>query len=90
MITFAAFNSLTPKQQSDMMCYEGVYLCSRQEPEFVIDLYQIEHFYIEAFYHRKTKSLVSLRSFTSTDQLHAYFVNSSLLFLESVTEIDSD
>jgi hypothetical protein len=91
MITFAAFNNLTLKQQLDLLCYEGIYLCSRQEPEFMIDLYQVDAYYIEAFYHRKTKKMISIRSFTSTDLLHPYFVNSSLPFFEPViTEIDTD
>lgn len=82
MITFAAFKKLSQKQQLDLLCYEGIYLCSRQEPEFMIDLYQIDSYYIEAFYHRKTKKVISLRSFDSTNLLNSYFVNSSIPFFE--------
>lgn len=82
MITFAAFKKLTLKEQVDLLCYEGIYLCSRQEPEFMIDLYQIDSYYIEAFYHRKTKKMISFRSFHSTDMLQPYFLDSSLTLFE--------
>ena len=73
MIELAFYNRLSLREKAEIMRYEGVYLCSRQEPEFVVDLYQIDHFYVEAFYHERKKEIVQLLSFSSTDPLQAYF-----------------
>lgn len=61
----------------------GVYLCSRQEPEFIVDLYQINSFYVEAFYHERKNEIINLLTFSSTDPLKIYFSKIDLLrFIE--------
>lgn len=50
----------------------GIYLCSRQEPEYTIDLYQIDAFYVEAYYHHREKVSGYMRAFSSVHDLEPY------------------
>jgi hypothetical protein len=73
MIELACYNCLSLKERAAIMRFKGVYLCSRQEPEFIVDLYQIDRFYVEAFYHERKNEIVQLLSFSSADPLQEYF-----------------
>jgi hypothetical protein len=63
MSIFTLFNLLTKQEQADMLLEEGSYLHSRQEPEFLIDLYRLEDFYVEVYYHKRQNTLVVVKSF---------------------------
>ena len=67
------FLHLDPSVQERVTNEIGVRLSSRFEKEFFVILYQVESFYVEAFYHRKQKQLSSLSAFTHTDRLKPYF-----------------
>ena len=70
------------------MRLHGVYLCSRQEPEFIVDLYQIGLFYVEVFYHERRNEIIHLHSFSSTDPLKTYFskIDLNKLIEESISQ----
>ena len=73
MIELVQYNCLSKEKKTALLHSEGVYLCSRQEPEFIVDLYQLHEFYVEVFYHERINELIDLVSFKSNDPLKAYF-----------------
>ncbi|HZF64859.1 MAG TPA: hypothetical protein VEZ55_10250 [Chitinophagaceae bacterium] len=73
MITLAQFNELTLQQQTAVLYSKGGYLCSRQEPSFIIDLYELDGFYVEAYCHQKSQHVIALKAFGSADATKAYF-----------------
>ena len=77
-MTIDEFKVLERNQREKLLFDNGVYLSSRQEPEFVIDLYQIDSFYIEAFYHQGKRRLIYLRAFSTTDDLCPYIMHIDL------------
>lgn len=52
--------------------WSGTHIGERQDEEHNILLYQIDGFYVEAYYHREYNELRRFRSFSSTDQLELY------------------
>lgn len=72
------FLALDASSQEQVTNEIGVRLSSRFEKEFFVILYQVESFYVEAFYHRKHKTLTSLVAFSSTDRLAPYLQNIDL------------
>ena len=68
MMTMRLFNLLSKKEQADVLEDEGVYLYTRQEPEFVIDLYEIQGFFVEVYYHKCQKEFIIVKSFQSDEQ----------------------
>jgi hypothetical protein len=80
-MTAAQFDLLSMKCQEELVINAGVLLAIRQEPEFIIHLYQLDSFYIEFFYHQVRKSPVSIRSFTHTKGLDPYLTGMDLGFI---------
>ena len=66
------FDSLPQPEQEALIALEGVYLAVRQEPEFIIRLYQLGTFYVELFYHQVSPHPVCIRSFTGAARLDPY------------------
>ncbi|HEU4471038.1 MAG TPA: hypothetical protein VFR58_08145 [Flavisolibacter sp.] len=66
------FKYLEKQRKIDLLSQSGVYLCTRQEPEFTIDLYQMDSFYIEAYYYHGCEGPGYMRAFSSTDFLEPY------------------
>lgn len=71
-LTSSAFDSLAQADQEALIAAEGIYIAVRQEPEFIIRLYQLGTFYAELFYHRVSQHPVCIRSFTGTARLDPY------------------
>lgn len=71
-MTLEKFTSLKEIEKTLIVQQEGVQISDRYEPEFFIALYQLEGFYVELFYHHKTKNVIYARSFTSTNGLKPY------------------
>ena len=63
MTIFTLFNLLNKQEQADMLLEEGAFLYTRQEPEFLIDLYKLEDFFVEVYYHKRQRSLIVVKSF---------------------------
>lgn len=66
------FITLEPKTQQTVAFEIGAHLGDRFDPCSVVSLYQVDAFYVEAFYHRGTGKLLSLVAFTDTDRLLPY------------------
>jgi hypothetical protein len=66
------FITLEPIAQRSVAFEIGAHLGDRLEPGSLVALYQVDSFYVEAFYHPKTMRLLSLVAFTDTDRLLPY------------------
>ncbi|HEX2532751.1 MAG TPA: hypothetical protein VHK69_03390 [Chitinophagaceae bacterium] len=63
MLSRYTFDGMTPQQQADTLLLRGSFLYSRQEPEFLVDLYRMDGFYVEIYYHKREADIVAVRSF---------------------------
>jgi hypothetical protein len=70
-MTLYEFNALDEMEQAEAV-WEGVFIADRQDNEHRILLYQIDSFYVEAYYHIEHNVLRRFRSFSSTTQLEPY------------------
>lgn len=70
-MTLYQFNSLDEMQQQDAI-WEGVHIGDREDEEYKIQLYQIDAFYVEVFYHEEHNVIKRYRAFSSLDQLGPY------------------
>jgi hypothetical protein len=61
------FNTLSKADQADLLEAEGVYLSSRRESEYLIDLYQLNDFFVEVHYHLASDA-VTVQSFYQKQQ----------------------
>ncbi len=70
-MTLCEFNELDSLYQlnSLLLCTK---IDTRQDGEFDITLYQMDDFYLEAFYIRDVGITCRLRTFTSVDELDIY------------------
>ena len=68
------FNRLTIPQQAEVLSEEGLYLHTREEPGFFVDLYELHGLYIEIYFHKKQEGLVIVKSFYSSEdaEIHAF------------------
>lgn len=79
-ITPEQFMHLKRDQQESLVYDEGVFIALRQEPEFIIHLYQLETFYVELYFHQLVKAPVSIRTFSNTMGLDPYLSGMDLCF----------
>jgi hypothetical protein len=69
-MTRSAFDALRQSEQVEVVYNDGVYIGNRQEPGFIIILYQIHDFYVEMFFFEC--ELLDVKSFRSIDLLDPY------------------
>lgn len=70
-MTLYQFNELDEMEQAEAL-WAGVFLTDREDEEHRILLYQIDNFYVEAYYHKQHNVLVRFSSFSSIDLLDPY------------------
>lgn len=70
-MTLYQFNQLDEAEQLEAI-WGGSLLDERADEQHKILLYQIDCFYVEAYYRKDHGELVRFRSFSSTDQLEPY------------------
>ena len=68
MLTLSTFNRLSQAEQAELLQYEGIYCYSRQEPEFLIDLYKMEGFFVEVYSHKREPDVMLIKSYYSDEQ----------------------
>jgi len=66
------FKYLEKETKKRLLFDNGVYLSSRKESEFIIELYQIDSFYVEAYFHESDQEIGYMRAFSSLDDLLPY------------------
>lgn len=75
------FDSLTKLQQAELLQHQSHYLYTRQEPEFLVDVYQLGDFYTEVFYHKQEESFVVIRSFYSDAHKQTYLPEHKIRYM---------
>ena len=69
------FNILPIKQQAAYTWENGIYLASRKENYYAINLYSVDKFFVEVWYHPELICIDKIRSFKSKNCLHPYLEN---------------
>lgn len=77
------FDSLTKLQQAELLQHQSTFLYTRQEPEFIIDVYQLGDFYTEVYYHKSEESFVVLRSFYSDAHRQTYLPEYKIRYMNN-------
>lgn len=67
MLTPTLFKTLTNRQQADLLMNDGEYIHTMEELEFIVDLYGLQDFYVELYYHKYEKNCIIMRSYYSKD-----------------------
>lgn len=81
MIVPLKFNSLSHADQADLLEWEGTYMNSRHEAEFIIDRYQLNNFYVDVFYHAATGDAIGVQSFHPKQQPPIYQMHLPRLYI---------
>jgi len=76
-MTLYEFNQLDEMEQAEAV-WSGTHIGERFDEVHSILLYQIDGFYVEAYYHREYNVLKRFRSFSSVTQLEPYLEEMSL------------
>lgn len=66
------FNGMDDVRQAETLLNEGVVIAERLYKEFRILLYQVRHFYVEVYFHKKFDMIQGFRSFESMSSLDPY------------------
>lgn len=75
------FDHLDVTMQEFIVLKHGSFLALRQEPEFIIKLYQLDSFYVELFFHQIKNRPLSIKSFSNTGKLDSYLNGIDLGFI---------
>ena len=60
------------ERKKQLLFNNGIYLASRKELDYTICLYQIETFYVEAFFYDGLEEVGYMRAFSSINDLEPY------------------
>ena len=66
------FNLLSVIDQAGHTWKNGIYLATRIEDDFSVNLYYVGRFYVEVFYDHSENCIAKVRSFKSKKELDAY------------------
>lgn len=72
LMTHQSFNNLYKDEQQDIVLRYGAFLAERREGNFRIMLYQLDNFYVEAYFYKKNKKVAWFRSFDANKNLQPY------------------
>jgi hypothetical protein len=71
-MTLHGFTMLPEEEQIDCTLENGVLTAFLETDNYIVILYQLDGFYVEAYCNRKTTLIERLRSFYSPEQLEPY------------------
>ncbi|HEX2607839.1 MAG TPA: hypothetical protein VHK91_10685 [Flavisolibacter sp.] len=66
------FNLLDEIRQAEALLNHGVLIAERLYKDFNIFLYQVNHFYVEVYFHNGFKMIQGFRGFESVNALEPY------------------
>jgi hypothetical protein len=69
MFTTSSFYRLNYVQQADLLLQQGMFLQTRKEHNFVIDLYELNDLLVEIFYQTQSEEPVSVMAYNAADKL---------------------
>lgn len=73
MLTLYEFNQLSPDQRAERLWESGQYLMSRHQVDGIaINLYWLGSFFVEVYCDGQAEQIITLRSFSSLNQLEPY------------------
>lgn len=71
-MTLYDFNALDEKSKSEAVFSTGTFVDDREEPPFKIQLYRLDHFYVEVYYDPLQNRVNQYRAFRALGQLAPY------------------
>jgi len=71
-MTLKQFRSSSKYVQQQMIKHQGAFLFERRSLDWNILLFQLESFYVEVYYERKSQQVELLKSFDDMDELDPY------------------
>ncbi|GAC1417925.1 MAG: hypothetical protein NVS1B13_21600 [Flavisolibacter sp.] len=60
------------EKKKQLLFDNGIYLATRKEMDYTICLYQIESFYVEAYFYDEFEEVGYMRAFSSMNELDPY------------------
>lgn len=75
-MTASFFNNINRKSQADLLFREGNFLFTREEPQYLVDVYSLEDFFVEIYFNRQLEDFVTMRSFEASDRRPQYNTDS--------------
>jgi hypothetical protein len=66
------FDTMEGTEKVELLCHDAVLLAVRREGCFAISLFQVEHFYVETYFHRSQFCIRLIRCFENTAELAPY------------------
>ena len=66
------FNILPDGEKADNVWEHGKFITNRVVEGHVINLYSLNDFYVEIWYHQSSNKIIKIRSFKSTNPLDPY------------------
>ena len=84
MVGFHTYQWLPQDMQAEILLQFGVYLeLIRETPQFNIELYALNDFYVEIYFDKESEDPLSLKAFCSVDELEPYM---PLIDIDSIFE----
>ena len=71
MVTTSTFYQLNFSDQADLLLQQGTFLQTRNEGNFIIDLYEVQELLIEIFYQKENEEPVSVMAYNTSEKLKA-------------------
>ena len=71
MINSTQFYQLSYQQQADVLLTNAVFLHSRIEDSFIVDLYELDDLLVEVFYQQENEDLVSVMAYNTPEKLRS-------------------
>jgi hypothetical protein len=68
-MVISTFYQLNYNEQADLLLNQGTFLQSREEGNFIIDLYELQDLLVEVYYQREDEELVSVMACETVDKL---------------------
>lgn len=71
-ITIGEFNHLNHDEKSWYLWHGATYLHAFEKGGYRVNLFHMNHYYIELWYHLESNSIDEIRAFNSTDMLEPF------------------
>lgn len=72
MINSTTFYQLSYQQQADMLLDNATFLLSRNEGNFLVDMFELDDFLVEVFYQKENEDLVSVMVYNTAEKIKAF------------------
>ena len=77
------FKFLDDKSQAEVLFNYGVLIAERLYKDLVIQLYQINSFYVEVYYNAVFKMVQGINSFENLSRLEPYLISIDISFMNN-------